>query len=86
MAGWVGSHVSLGVNKTLKAVLSEQTGGSSDRNFAELMRNLVSATTVAWEERQPDEPLRPGSGETNLVSRMERILIKDGKEAAKLDC
>jgi hypothetical protein len=85
VAGWVGSHVSLGANKRLNAVLSEQTGGSRGRNFAEFMRNLVPATTVAWEELQPDEPLRPGNRETNLVSRVERLLINEGNEAAKLE-
>jgi len=84
VAGWVGSHISLGVNKSLNSVLSERTCGSRGANFAELMKDLVSATVVAWDELQPGEPLRPGSGETNLVSRAERILINEGSEAAKL--
>lgn len=61
VAGWVGSHISLGVNKSLNSVLSERTCGSRGANFAELMKDLVSATVVAWDELQPGEPLRPGS-------------------------
>jgi len=84
VAGWVGSHISLNVNKRLSAVLSERTDGSRGANFAELLRNLVPATVIAWDELRPDEPLRPGSGKTNLVSRAERFLIKEGSETAKL--
>jgi DNA-directed RNA polymerase specialized sigma subunit len=49
------------------------------------MKNLVPAAIVAWDERQVGEPLRPGSGKTNLVSRAQRHLIKEGSEAAKLE-
>jgi hypothetical protein len=85
VAGWVGSHISLRVNERLRAVLSERTGGTRGANFAELMKNLVPAAVVAWDELQLGEPLRPGSGETNLVSRVERLLINEGSEAAKLE-
>jgi hypothetical protein len=82
VAGWVGLRMSLGVNKSLSAVLSQRTGGSRGANFAELMKNLVPAAVVAWDELQPGEPLHTGSGETNLVSRAERLLIHEGSEAA----
>jgi hypothetical protein len=85
VAGWVGSHLSLRVNKSLNAVLSEQTGGSRGENFAKLVSNLVPATVVAWGDLQPSESLRPGSGETNLISRVEQLLIGEGSEAAKLE-
>jgi hypothetical protein len=85
IAGWVGSHISLDLNKSLSAVLGERTGGSRGANFVELMKNLVPATVVAWADLQPGEPLRPGSGETNLVSRAERLLINEGSEAARLE-
>jgi len=85
VAGWVGSHISLGANKSLKAVLSDKTGGSRGENFAELVKELVPSTIVAWDELQPGEPLQPGSGATNLVSRVERLLINEGNETSKLE-
>jgi RNA polymerase sigma factor (sigma-70 family) len=85
-AGWVGAHISLDGekrNRRVVAALSENTDGSPGANFARLIEELVPATLIAWDELQLGERLRPGSGETNLVSRVEGLLQKIGSEAAE---
>jgi DNA-binding CsgD family transcriptional regulator len=83
VAGWVGSHISLDKHHRVREALSENTDGSPGANFAKLVEELVPTTILAWDELQPGEPLRPGSGKTNLVSRVERLLQKIGSEAAE---
>ena len=83
VAGWVGSHISLKKNKRVGDALSEYTDGSPGANFAKLVEELIPATILAWDELQPGEPLRPGSGKANLVSRVEGLLQRIGSEAAE---
>jgi DNA-binding CsgD family transcriptional regulator len=83
VAGWVGMHISLAKHKRVRDALSEYTDGSPGANFARLVEELPPATILAWDELQPGEPLRPGSGKTNLVSRVEGLLQKIGSESAE---
>jgi DNA-binding CsgD family transcriptional regulator len=84
VAGWVGAHISFTKNTRVEAALSENTDGSRGANFAKLIEEeLVPATLIAWDELRPGEPLRPGSGKANLVSRVEGWLQKIGSEAAE---
>jgi DNA-binding CsgD family transcriptional regulator len=86
VAGWAGAHISLRSEKRnhrVEAALSENTGGSLGPMFARLLEELVPATLIAWDELQPGEPLRPGSGKRNLVSRVEGLLGKIGSEGAE---
>jgi DNA-binding CsgD family transcriptional regulator len=86
VAGWAGAHISLrseNRDQRVEAALSENTDGSPGANFARLLEELVPATLIAWDEVQPGEPLRPGSGKTNLVSRVEGLLGKLGSEGAE---
>lgn len=84
VAGWVGAHINLSVNRSLNNVLSESTDGSYSQNVAKLMQELLPATVISWDERESGEPLRPGSGEKNLVSRVEKWITDQGDQAAKL--
>jgi DNA-binding CsgD family transcriptional regulator len=86
VAGWAGAHISLQSekrNQRVEAALRENTDGSPEAMFARLVEELVPATLIAWDELQPGEPLRPGSGKTNLVSRAEQLVQKIGSEAAE---
>ncbi|AHY48392.1 Homeodomain-like domain (plasmid) [Rubrobacter radiotolerans] len=83
LSGWVGAQISLGKNGRLNSILKEDLEpGDSPR--ARLLRELLAATTMAFEELLPDESLRPGGGETNLVSRVERVMEELGSQKEKL--
>lgn len=84
LSGWVGAQISLGINKRLKAVLSEdlRPGVSA---FEKLVDELLTATIIAFDELQPGEPLSSGIGKTNLVSRVVSLIEDSGSEELRLD-
>src|SRR5215204_961555 len=83
VAGWVGAHISRSQHRRVRDALRENTDGSPSANDAKFVEELLPATILAWDELQAGEPLRPGSGKTNLVSRTQRWLQKIGSEAAE---
>jgi hypothetical protein len=57
-------------------------------NRGEQSESLAASVRLAWEERLPEEPVYPGTGENNLVSRVDKLLEMLGSEAdglSKLD-
>ncbi len=85
LAGWIGPQVNRTTHWRVGAVLNEISGGSRSGSFTKFIEELLPAMILAWSERQPGEPLKSGSGETNLVSRVEGQLERLGSQAAKLD-
>lgn len=85
LAGWVGSHINLRVNKRLASALREEAA-SEGGSFEKLVEELVSTTIIAHDQLNTEErPIfAPGSGRTNLVSRVENLLEKLGNESSKL--
>ena len=85
LAGWVGSHINLGVNKRLSDALSEDSSSKGEA-FGKLLDELLPTTLIAHDQLQAEEGLisAPGSGKTNLVSRVETLIEKLGHQSTKL--
>jgi DNA-binding CsgD family transcriptional regulator len=56
---------------------------ASDRvQYSRLLRELPGATQVAWEDKRPEEALRPnGSRDKSLVRRVAAMIERDASEA-----
>ncbi len=81
LAGWVGSRVSLGPNRRLRAILQEE-GIPSER----LVEELFSTTIIAYDDMMSEAPPASGSDgrKRSLMSRVERLLENLGTQDAKL--
>jgi DNA-binding CsgD family transcriptional regulator len=74
LAGFINASLSGSKNRRRNHALSED----------EQLDFLAGCVQLAWGERPPEEPIYHGTGDRNLVSRVDGMLEKLGNEAAAL--
>lgn len=80
MAGWALSELSW------SGEFGSRLRRALDNRYGSLLQELPAASLIAWEDREPQEPLRPaGAREKNLVSRTDENLRGLGNEAVIKD-
>ncbi len=83
MAGWSLANISLEGNPgaALRRALGEELPYQTQ--YERLLRGLRSASLIALEDHEPEEPLHPtGNREKNLVRRVAELVEKAGNEDA----